>query len=291
MKVNLLKNAFKILSASILFFSFLACSKGAPKYKEDIAVANVEVNDEYGAVKQEIYNDSPDNVASSTPLIPTDLKIIKSANAKYKVNDVKKATSKIKQVALKYSAYISDLRFENNLYRKENRFTIKVPKKHFDVIMDSISGFTEFTDYENITTQDVTEEYVDIQARLDTKLEVKKRYEDILRKNAKTVKDILATEEKLNTIQEEIESAQGRMKYLTNKVAYSTIQIDLYETVDYQEEPEVYNKTFGSKIKDGLVFGWNFIASIFIGLIHIWPLIIIGVIVYMILKKRLKKRN
>ena len=80
--------------------------------------------------------------------------------------------------------------------------------------MDSINNSVEFIDYENITTKDVTEEYIDLESRLNTKLEVKQRYESILRKQAKTVKDILATEEKLQIIQEEIESVQGRLKYL-----------------------------------------------------------------------------
>ena len=122
--------------------------------------------------------------------IPLDLKIIKSATARYKVKNVKQATYKIKAIAQKHGAYISDLRFQNDLYKKENRFTIKVPQKYFDIVMDSVNAVVDFVEYENITTKDVTEEYIDLETRLKTKLEVKERYESILRKNAKTVEDI-----------------------------------------------------------------------------------------------------
>jgi hypothetical protein len=202
---------------------------------------------------------------------------------------VKIATGQIRRIVLQYDAYISDLRYENNLYQKQNRFTIKVPQQHFDIIMDSIGKVVEFVEYENITTKDVTEEYIDLQGRLATKLEVKKRYEEILRKNARTVEDILKTEEKLRVLQEEIESAQGRLKYLTNKVAYSTIQIDLYETVEYTEEPTSYKKTFGDKSKDALSFGWKMIESILLFFIHIWPLLLLGIVLVVVLRRWLKK--
>lgn len=289
MKANQLKIVFKILAVSLAFLLFFACNQ-SDKYKENIPVVNVEINEDFESINDDEHNFALKQDAS-TNAIPKHLKIIKSANAKYKVTNVKKATNQIKHMAHKYGAYISDLRFDNNLYKKENRFTIKIPEQYFDSMMDSIGSFVEFIDYENITTQDVTEEYIDIQTRLKTKLEVKGRYESILRKNAKTVEDILATEDKLRIIQEEIEAAQGRLKYLTNKVSYSTIQIDLYETVDYKEEPKAYNKTFWSKTKEGLFFGWNFIESLFIGIIHIWPLIIIGFLTFILIKKRSKRKS
>ncbi len=221
--------------------------------------------------------------------IPLNLKIIKSANARYKVKNVKEATYKIKAIAQKHGAYISDLRFQNDLYKKENRFTIKVPQKYFDIVMDSVNAVVDFVEYENITTKDVTEEYIDLETRLKTKLEVKARYESILRKNAKTVEDILKTEDKLRIIQEEIESAQGRLKYLTNKVSFSTIQIDLYESVDYVEEPENYTKTFLDKSKEGVSNGWFFIEAFIIVLINIWPLLIVGITAYIFIRKRRRK--
>ncbi|MBQ0740603.1 DUF4349 domain-containing protein, partial [Aquimarina celericrescens] len=89
---------------------------------------------------------------------------------------------------------------------------------NFDIVLDSICKTAEFVDFKNISTIDVTEEYVDITSRLKTKVEVKQRYETILRTKAKTVEDILMAEEKLSKLQEEIESAQGRLKYLGSKV-------------------------------------------------------------------------
>ena len=289
MNVMLDKSRIKFLILFTVIFSFIGCQQNRMKYKESVEVASTDINEDYESVIKNKDTALKSDIGENE--IPKHLKIIKSATARYKVDNVKLATRNIKKIAARYDAYISDLRYTNDLYKKENRFTIKIPQQHFDSMMDSIGYIVDFVEYENITTKDVTEEYVDIQTRLNTKLEVKSRYETILRRNAKTVEDILATEEKLRVIQEEIESAQGRLKYLSNKVSYSTIQIDLYETVAYTEEPESYSKTFLSKSKEGLSFGWSAIEGFVIGLMYLWPLVILGIIVFLLIRKRLRKRK
>ena len=292
MDTKTLKLGLKIGLLSFIFLGFSACETG--NYKSDVSVESVDITDNYKAVEEATAYDVTEKPAVKDSKIkteyPKELKIIKSANARYKVKSVQLSTEEIKLLASSMSAYISDLRFQNNLYSKENRFTIKVPQESFDTLLDSIHNVVDFVEYENITTQDVTEEYMDLNTRLKTKLEVKKRYEEILRKNAKTVKDILATEDKLRQLQEEIESAQGRLKYLTNRVAYSTIQIDLYEEVEYTEKPVRYTKTFVDKATDGLKFGWELIQGFILAVLHIWPLVLIvtGLVIW-IRKRGVKK--
>lgn len=288
MNAIVLKSKIKLIVIFCMLIFVMSCNHNA-NYKENVSLATTDIKDDYEVVSDEAQTALQSEVGISQ--VPADLKIIKSANARYKVENVKTATRKIKRIAQSYGAYISDLRFENNLYQKENRFTIKIPQQHFDTMMDSIGFMVEFVEYENITTKDVTEEYIDIQTRLETKKEVKARYEMILRKNAITVEDILTTEDKLRIIQEEIESAQGRLKYLTNKVSYSTIQIDLYETVAYKEEPESYSKTFFAKGKEGLTYGWHIIESLILALIYVWPLVIIGTVLFFVIRKKIRKRK
>jgi len=281
MKTNKSKWATKFLTGFLTVLFFFSCSN---KHSEKMAIENVAVSESYNAVKTEEVK------TNSITKRPLNLKIIKSATVKYKVKNVKTATNKITKIVEELNGYISDLRYQDNLYQKENRFTIKIPKDNFNAIMDSIVKFAEFVEFENITTKDVTEEYIDLQTRLNTKLEVKKRYESILRKRAKTVEDILATEEKLRIIQEEIEASQGRLNYLTNKVSLSTVEVELYETVTYKEEPVSYSKTFISKMKNGFSFGWELIENLFIGIIYIWPLILMGILVFLFFKRRRKKK-
>ena len=132
---------------------------------------------------------------------------------------------------------------------------------------------------------------MDVTARLKTKKEVKKRFEELLRKRAVTVEDILMTEDKLRVIQEEIEAAQGRLKYLTDKVSFSTIHVDLYETVEYKAAPESYTKTFVDKAKNGFGNGWSIVEGIILALITIWTILLMGGLILFFVKVYLKKRK
>ncbi|MDY8134512.1 DUF4349 domain-containing protein [Aquimarina sp. 2201CG5-10] len=216
--------------------------------------------------------------------INSNLKIIRNATCRINVDNVEDATKIAKQIAGNYQGYVSDERFTNTNTTKENRFTIRIPQDKFDIVLDSICKLAAFVDYKNISTIDVTEEYVDISSRLKTKLEVKERYETILRTRAKTVEDILKAEDKLRKLQEEIESAQGRLNYLSNKVSYSTIQLDMYETVIPKKQPEKYEPKYVDKATKGLSFGWSFIENASLLLFYIWPLLLLGIIVLIYFK-------
>jgi chromosome segregation ATPase len=277
MYLSKLKTITKIFFATLFL---VACSENTSHQENDL-VYNKEVITDFESIKT--------NSASNYDLnVPKNLKIIKSAKTRYKVTSVKDAIARIKKHAKEYEGYISDLQFQNNTYRIESQFTIKIPQENFDAMMDSINNSVEFVDYENITTKDVTEEYIDLETRLKTKTEIKERYEAILRKQAKTVKDILETEDKLRVIQEEIESSKGRLNYLKNRISFSTVQIELYETVDYKEHPTAYNKSFWAKTKEGLSNGWDVVSNLALIIINIWPIVLLILVVLLVIKKRKK---
>jgi len=283
----------------ILFFLSLciSCSQYDQAATEAVSLESVDLNGDYDALGStmktdfKFQHDDVDGKGLEKPNFIKNLKIIKTAATRYKVKNLYEALTNIKALIHENGGYISELRLDNDTYKKENKFTIKIPNKNFDTVLDTIRGYAEFTDYVNISTQDMTEEYVDMQTRLKTKLEVKKRLEAVMRKNAKTVEDILSTESHLRAIQEEIEAVQGKLKYITNRVAFSTINIELYETVDYTEAPTVYNKSFFTEVGEALSFGWEFVKNIVLGLLHIWPFVILGTFVFVLLRRKFKRRK
>lgn len=293
------KNNFKtrLKNLTIIFFLvfIVSCKNGSKhSFKEEISIESNDVKSENNALSYK--NDIVDNdktVKNDLKSLTNDLKIIKTANVKFKVANVHNATKIVKKIVANYEGYISNMKYNNDNYRKENSFSVKIPRNNFDLALDSIASISEFTDFIEISAKDVTEEYLDIETRLKTKLEVKTRYEEILRKNAKTVKEILETEEKLRIIQEEIEAAQGKLKYMNNRVAFSTIKVSIYETVAYKDKPTVYKRTFGSEIKEALLFGWNIVKSIFLLMFYVWPIIIVLLILvyYFKIKKMRKKKS
>ncbi|SEM01537.1 protein of unknown function [Aquimarina amphilecti] len=278
MKTNILK----LIGISCLVISF-SCSRAEKNY--ELSTENIIMEDTGETpVLNAVEIESDTDIISEKGSVNDRLKIIKNASCRIKVRNVEEATILSKNIASAYKGYVSDERFTNTNYSKENRFTIRIPQNKFDQVLDSICALAEFVDHKNISTIDVTEEYIDVSSRLKTKLEVKQRYETILRTKAKNVEDILLAEDKLRELQEEIEAAQGKLKYMSNKISFSTIQLDMYETVSPKDEPEKYVESFIDRAKDGLSFGWNLLQHLFLVLFYVWPLLLLGVLILIYFK-------
>lgn len=251
--------------------------------EDELVMEEVETNDVEFRKDQSSINSS-----LTTDVSSYNLKIIKSAKTKYQVDNIGEASKRIKNMVLANNGYVSEMRFDNNQYRKQNIFVVKVPNYQFDGLLAKIAGVAMTIDYENITTQDVTEAYIDAESRLKTKLEVKRRYEEILRTKAYKVKDLLEVEEKINDIQEEIEAVQGKLNYMKSKVVLSTIQIELYEEIERNKEVTESDSGFSEEVSKALKFGLEIIKALLLFLVYIWPILIILLILFFIYRKRRK---
>jgi hypothetical protein len=212
-----------------------------------------------------------------------DRMLIKTGNLSMQVDDVKQSRKQIGDIANKFKAYISDERLDDFGDRLNTHLVIRVPSSHYDSMVESIERVGEKTDNKSVTVQDVTEEYIDVEARLKTKKELEARYREIL-KQAHTVTDILSVESNLNTVRAEIESMEGRLKYLMSQVSFSTLNLNFYQKISTE-----YG--FGGKFAEGLGNGWTNFLAFFIGLANIWPfLILIGGTVWLFIRRRKRRK-
>jgi Domain of unknown function (DUF4349) len=193
--------------------------------------------------------------------------LIKTGQLSMKVDEVQAARQKIAAIAQPLNAYISDERLDDSGYRLSVSMTIRVPSKLYDSLVASIERVGEKTESKSVSTQDVTEEFIDTEARLKTKKELETRYREILRQ-ANSVTDILAVESNLNTVRGEIESMEGRLKYLSNQVSFSTLSLSFYQSLST-------DFGFGGQFIEGIKSGWTNLLSFFIGLVNIWPFLIL----------------
>lgn len=201
--------------------------------------------------------------------------IIRSAEIKMMVEDVMKSTTNIEKIIEKYNGFVSDSKLETLSNSFSNQLTLRVPVVNFDKVINEITPLAEYIDHRNVVSEDVTKDYVDTEVRLKNKKEVEKRFIEVLRNQAKNVRDIMEVERQLNEIRSEIESAESYLNSLKNKVSLSTITVEIYQTVNYQKPPRVYTKSIFSEMGDALKNGWNAIVSVFIILLNLWPILFI----------------
>lgn len=225
----------------------------------------------------------------SAPTVKQPAQIIKTADMRIKVADYAKAAQDIKALVLQHKGYIASSNERNELYQIEAAVTIRVPAAQFEPLLEALRQTAVYVHQLNVSSQDVTEEYVDIQARLKSKLEVEKRYVELL-KQAKNVTEILEVEEKLRQLREEIEARQGRLNYLKDQVGYSTIQLTYYKP--YENYTPAPGPSFLLQAKEAFLGGWQGFVAFVVGMIYLWPfLIIMGIAGWWLIKRWRNKRK
>ncbi len=216
------------------------------------------------------------NVNVSKQKTPIDRKIIWVGDLELQVDNVDRVTTKITDICAKFDAFVSDMNLRRTNYEISNRITIKVKSKDFTNLINEIKGNAIFTRKIEISSNDVTEEFLDIETRLKTKREVRKRYIDILQNKTGNIKDVIEAEDAIRKITEEIEAKEGRLRYLSSRVNFSTVNIYLFQEVDFKNEPQIYIKPYTSKLVEALQNGWSMVTELLLIIFNIWPLILIG---------------
>lgn len=162
--------------------------------------------------------------------VNADRLIIKNAEISILVADSDVAIDRLTQVVSDVNGYIISSRVWYETYHKENfkyaSVTIGVPVDRFELAMRRTRGLAIRVQDENASGQDVTEQYVDLESRL-TNLEVTRDRVQSFLDDAKSVEEALLINQELATIEAQIEEVKGRLNYMSDRAAFSTITITI----------------------------------------------------------------
>ena len=148
--------------------------------------------------------------------------IQKSGSMGLDVDSVKESTDEVYKIVDGFGGYVDSA----SNYSSESTFiSVKVPSEKMDATMEAFSTIGTVTS-ERRSSRDVTEEVVDIEARLNNLIELRNRFRQLLSK-AEKVDEILTIERELSRIQTEIDSIESRKKMLIGKVEQSKIDVTL----------------------------------------------------------------
>lgn len=237
----------------------------------------------------------------TSPEMPEDIerKIIKNADVSLEVDDYNAAVDALKQQITAAGGYISNESVNTN--RKDEvkygYLQVRLPADQFEGFMSGMEGVGKVRN-RNIYTQDVTEEYVDVQSRLKAMRVKEERLLDILTKSGQ-LSDILAVENELANTRATLESLEGRLRYLSNRVDYSSISINIEEVAVSTQQisnpgiGDVLKKTreaFISTINNILLGLGNLVVYIGAAIPYLILLAVAAVIVWFaVLRKIIKK--
>ncbi|OXB06557.1 DUF4349 domain-containing protein [Flavobacterium pectinovorum] len=266
-----------IFCLSLFVLSFTSCSKN----EEPIAEMAVS------AIKLPSKSEGKYKTSEADAIPKISQKIIKQASLRFETNNLDDTFAQIQKAITANKGTVqndSEGKDYNNIYRN---LTVRIPSQNFDTFIKSISDGVSYFERKEISAEDVTEQYIDLESRLKTKKKLENRYLEILQKATK-ISEILEIEKQISIIREEIEAKEGQLKYLESRVSESTINIEFYKTI---AEKEAIKTSYGSKIWTAIKSGFFGLSSFLISIISVWPFIILFVVLVYFIRKRFKRKK
>ena len=213
----------------------------------------------------------------------TERKIIQRASLSIEVEDFKASSDALILIVERSGGFVSDsYSYVTDTGHKRGDITLRVPTHEFLPVIAEIEQIGTVKS-KHTSGEDVTEEYIDLTARLNNSERQEKRLLEIL-DIAEDVEDVLEVERELERVRNDIERLTGRINYLENRVELATISVSLYE-------PEPITHSWG--IRDAFRAAFEGFVSVIRGLIilvgYALPLLILVGIAWFVKSKLMPK--
>jgi len=298
-------NRKNFLTIALVAIVFISCNQSKSKdasvrNSESLTTSSQKESQEQiptGSINQVTSADSAAVPSSQKPTktspgqtanrIDWDKKIIKNAILNFEVKSFKDYTTTVYNTVKQYGGYIASENQNQTEEKIESTITIKIPVDQFENVMNQLPGKDVKVMERKITTDDVTGEIVDVQARLEAKKQIREKYLDFF-KQAKNMQEVLQVQTELNNLQENMEAAAGRINFLNHQSAMSTINLTYYQPLEGFGTND--NPTFLNRLSDAFKTGGTWFGNILIGLVSIWPvLLLIAAVLFFFRKSSINK--
>ena len=245
----------------------------------------VEAEMDYGAVPEPtVAGASGGSAGGQNPAGQQERKLIKTGSISLEVEQLASAEEAVLEWCQSFGGYVaSSFNHETNA-----AFTVRIPAVHFDAAMAAAGNLGRVRS-RNVSTQDVSEQFYDLQTRLDTRKILRDRLQSYLAQ-AKNMEDLLHIERELNSTLTEIESMEGRMRRLSNQIDYSTITVDLqlpYRTTDQGFQWPSLDRNVRRFLSNVVDFFVDFVAIVLYIVIFGVPILALVAFLYWLLLGRM----
>lgn len=277
-------------------------SRQEPPAEPDLNVQTAEKTVGRGAESQNpsAQQISLDQTANSqNQPLTTERKIIRNADIRLETSSPEETRQKIAAAAESRKGFVVETSQSSSNAQTGARdtinMTIRVPAEKFDETLGEIRAAGDRVIQETVKGQDVTEEFIDIEARLKAKRALEEQFLEIMKRST-TVSDALNVQKELAEVRGEIEKIEGRKRFLENQAALSTIRIQMLTPASLSANPS----GFFYELKEAVSTGFNAALQVVLFLvtaaIALLPFLIFIILpIYLLLRylwrKRLRRRS
>ncbi len=254
-------------------------------------------------------------VSSSAAAVSKDTsrKFIRTADLKFRVKDVFKATLSLEDIAASYGGFVTythlnssidrkdvtpisaDSSLESIFYTVKNELIIRVPNTKLDSAIRTMAIHIDYLDYRTIKAQDVTLSLVSnklTQKRIEDHSE---RITDAIDNRGKKLKETSNAEENLLNKKELADKAKLSSLSIQDQIDYSTINLNIYQrqsvkrsVMENFKNIDAYQPSFFSQVWESIKTGWDVLKNIVVVLFGIWPLFLFAFLGWVVYKSFFK---
>lgn len=228
-------------------------------------------------------------------------KFIRTADLKFKVKDVAKATENIEHITTQNGGFVTythlssqisgtnitviskDSSLRTTYYTVANNITIRIPNQLLDTTLKAIAQNIDFLDHRTIKAEDVALQI------LSNQLVQKRNTTD---EKYRESRSFIRTDEYTTRKKELSDEAKIANLSLNDQVNFSTVHLSLYQDTTIQRElianeknTDAYQPGLGSRLADSFKVGWDIIENIVVYLAQLWAFFLMGLIIYFLYRK------
>jgi hypothetical protein len=219
-------------------------------------------------------------------------RIIYEAEINLVVKDVSTVESQIAALLKEHQGYVAESSIDRTQGEElSGRWRVRIPVERFDAFLDAVAKLG-VAESRKQTAQDVTEEFVDLEAQISNKKKLEERIVELVNNQSGEIKDVIEVERELGRVRGEIEQMEGRLRYLTNRTELTTVSILAREVDDYvpPQAPSFTNRiqrAWTNSLQSLQDFGQRAVVA----LVYAFPWIIVLGVVLVPGLLYLRKRN
>lgn len=229
---------------------------------------------------------APAETGSGSPQPIADVlgrQVIRNGSVELTVESVGDAFDATRGVVEQAGGYLSSSTFSGEGESERARMTVRVPAEKFDQVIADLRNLAIEVNSVSTSSQDVTEEFSDLEASLRNLQAVEEQYLTLLSETS-NIGEILEVQDRLNGVRYELERVQGRLNLLENQTSLATLEIAFYpESSPPAAEP---GDGFGARVTEAWKSSTDFLATagtgIVVALVWSWwliPVVLVGALV------------
>jgi hypothetical protein len=201
--------------------------------------------------------------------------IVRTGQASIEVDSLERSMAELRRIVQRVGGFVADASVQSGRNQlRSATLQLKVPASQFDDLTQALEplGRLQFV---NVAAEDVSEEFVDLTARVANGRRLEDRLVELLRTRTGKLQDVLTVERELARVREEIERMEGRMRFLKTSAQLSTLSVNLFEPA-----PIVASHPGQSVIGEAFKTAWRNFVGVLAGAIaslgFVVPVVVLG---------------